>query len=359
MALRDTWHRALVYFGLAEDPTTLEHDLYEPETGRARRGLRGGSRTAVGDRQPDLASAAARATRSTTSSPTTSRRAAGRVLRPGRRQRRRRRAGAPRHARTASTTPRRSPTVQARGPGDPQPADDRGRARQAPDRLRLGPHLRARRRHAEDRREDLPAHARATSRSRPRRRPASSRRASSTRAERRAVARVPRGAARIVLRRMRVGFAGAGNMARRWRAAGPAPSGGPEAMLFCDSRRAGGARSPSEVGGEAVDALAELAAASDVVVLAVKPAALDDVAARAGRRGAASSRSSPRRPGRALAEAFPGTPVVRVMPNHAGRGPARRALPRAARAACRTATAGALLEPARDARRAGRARRRS
>jgi cell division inhibitor SepF len=32
MALRDTWHRALVYFGLAEDPEYREHDLYEPDT---------------------------------------------------------------------------------------------------------------------------------------------------------------------------------------------------------------------------------------------------------------------------------------------------------------------------------------
>jgi cell division inhibitor SepF len=31
MALRDTWHRALVYFGLAEDYD--EPELYEPETG--------------------------------------------------------------------------------------------------------------------------------------------------------------------------------------------------------------------------------------------------------------------------------------------------------------------------------------
>ena len=33
MALRDTWHRALVYFGLAEDHEYHEPDLYEPETG--------------------------------------------------------------------------------------------------------------------------------------------------------------------------------------------------------------------------------------------------------------------------------------------------------------------------------------
>ncbi|UJA20089.1 cell division protein SepF [Thermoleophilia bacterium SCSIO 60948] len=31
MAFRDTWHRALVYFGLAEDPR-YEDDYYEPET---------------------------------------------------------------------------------------------------------------------------------------------------------------------------------------------------------------------------------------------------------------------------------------------------------------------------------------
>src|SRR3954454_13093676 len=34
MALRDTWHRALVYFGLAEDHDYgPEYDDYEPETG--------------------------------------------------------------------------------------------------------------------------------------------------------------------------------------------------------------------------------------------------------------------------------------------------------------------------------------
>ncbi len=32
MAIRDTWHRALVYFGLAEDPR-YDDDYYEPETG--------------------------------------------------------------------------------------------------------------------------------------------------------------------------------------------------------------------------------------------------------------------------------------------------------------------------------------
>ncbi len=33
MAIRDTWHRALVYFGLAEDPDYADGDPYEPDTG--------------------------------------------------------------------------------------------------------------------------------------------------------------------------------------------------------------------------------------------------------------------------------------------------------------------------------------
>lgn len=32
MALRDTWHRALVYFGLADDPEYHDEDIYEPDT---------------------------------------------------------------------------------------------------------------------------------------------------------------------------------------------------------------------------------------------------------------------------------------------------------------------------------------
>ncbi len=43
MALRDTWHRALVYFGLAEDPDYHEHDLYEPDTAPHGQVYEGGS----------------------------------------------------------------------------------------------------------------------------------------------------------------------------------------------------------------------------------------------------------------------------------------------------------------------------
>jgi cell division inhibitor SepF len=43
MALRDTWHRALVYFGLAEDPDYGEHDVYEPDTAPHGQVYEGGS----------------------------------------------------------------------------------------------------------------------------------------------------------------------------------------------------------------------------------------------------------------------------------------------------------------------------
>src|SRR5215212_1767392 len=36
MAFRDTWHRALVYFGLAEDPEYGDAEFYEPDTGTQR-----------------------------------------------------------------------------------------------------------------------------------------------------------------------------------------------------------------------------------------------------------------------------------------------------------------------------------
>ena len=52
MALRDTWHRALVYFGLAEDPEYGEHDVYEPDTGTQGE-VYDAPAAAARDRQPD------------------------------------------------------------------------------------------------------------------------------------------------------------------------------------------------------------------------------------------------------------------------------------------------------------------
>ena len=157
MAFRDTWHRALVYFGLAEErSTTTSHDPErEPE---AELEDRYRERPNVG------ACPAAGATSSTTSSPTTSRRE-------------------PAHARAAS----RRAADGARGRGDvrvhlviPKSFND---AQQIADKFKDAipvilnlqgsdtdlskrlidfasrPHVRARRRHAADRRQGVPAHA--------------------------------------------------------------------------------------------------------------------------------------------------------------------------------------------------------
>ncbi|MGE5198020.1 MAG: pyrroline-5-carboxylate reductase family protein [Rhodospirillaceae bacterium] len=114
---------------------------------------------------------------------------------------------------------------------------------------------------------------------------------------------------------MRIGFAGAGNMAaamaRGW-AAGP---GGPDAMLFSDLDEARAAALAAEVGGETRTGLAELAADCDVLLLAVKPAALDTVAEELGGKAPPLLSVLAVTPTTRIAEAFPGVPVLRVMPN--------------------------------------------
>jgi pyrroline-5-carboxylate reductase len=103
----------------------------------------------------------------------------------------------------------------------------------------------------------------------------------------------------------------AGAMARGW-AAG---EGGPEEMAFCDLEAERAEKLAAETGGETRGTLTELAASSDVIVLAVKPPALDDVAAELGDKAdAILSVMAATRTDR-LAEAFPGTPCLRVMPN--------------------------------------------
>jgi len=114
---------------------------------------------------------------------------------------------------------------------------------------------------------------------------------------------------------MKVGFAGAGNMAaamaRGW-AAGP---GGPEAMLFCDLDAARAGALAEEVGGETRAGLGELAGEADVVLLAVKPAALEEVAKELDGRAPALLSVLAVTPTERIAEAFPGVPILRVMPN--------------------------------------------
>src|SRR5688572_27409896 len=80
---------------------------------------------------------------------------------------------------------------------------------------------------------------------------------------------------------MRVGIIGAGNMAaamaRGWAAAGEEPEA-PESMLFADAMPGKARALAEEVGGESLEGNRELAEAADLVVLAVKPTVLDEVA---------------------------------------------------------------------------------
>jgi len=103
----------------------------------------------------------------------------------------------------------------------------------------------------------------------------------------------------------------AGAMARGWASA----EGGPEAMLFCDLDTARAAALAEQTGGETRDSLPSLAADCDVVMLAVKPAALDDVAGELRGHAAAIVSMLAGVSTHALAEALPGTPLLRLMPN--------------------------------------------
>ena len=107
-------------------------------------------------------------------------------------------------------------------------------------------------------------------------------------------------------------------MARGW-----ARSESPPEMLFCDLDEERAQRLADEVGGETRADLTSLAADSEAILLAVKPAALADVAGELGGKAppilsvmAATSLAS-------INEAFPGVPVLRVIPNQpaeVGRG---------------------------------------
>jgi pyrroline-5-carboxylate reductase len=85
-------------------------------------------------------------------------------------------------------------------------------------------------------------------------------------------------------------------------------------MLFTDSGSGRAAELAPEVGGEAVGSNAELADRADVVVLAVKPAKLDEVAEDLDGAGTVISLlgATPRE---RVEAAFPDAKVVRVMPN--------------------------------------------
>ena len=115
----------------------------------------------------------------------------------------------------------------------------------------------------------------------------------------------------------------AGAMARGWAGA----DNRPEAMLFCDLDSARASALAEEVGGETVDSLAALAGASDLIVLAVKPAALDDVAAELRGRARIVVSLLAGVPTKALTDAFPGHARAATDAQPARRGAARRHLP--------------------------------
>lgn len=114
---------------------------------------------------------------------------------------------------------------------------------------------------------------------------------------------------------MIVGFAGSGNMAaamaRGWaRRAEP-----PEAMLMTDSGSGRARELANEVGGEAVPTLAEMADRADVVVLAVKPAALTVAAPEIAGRADVVVSVLGATALEALVPALAPSAVVRAMPN--------------------------------------------
>lgn len=116
------------------------------------------------------------------------------------------------------------------------------------------------------------------------------------------------------LPRVRIGFAGAGNMATAIARGWASSEGGPEAMLFSDTGSGRAARLAAETGGEAVDSLRDLARGSDAVVLAMKPGALETAAEMLeGEAKAIVSVLGATSVAR-LRELFPDVPVVRTMP---------------------------------------------
>jgi pyrroline-5-carboxylate reductase len=117
---------------------------------------------------------------------------------------------------------------------------------------------------------------------------------------------------------MRVGIIGAGNMAtamaRGWAAARGEP-GAPESMLFADAAPEKARALADEVEGESLAGNREVATASDLVVLAVKPNVLDEVAPELVDAGTPVVSILAGTPLERLQSALPGIPVVRVMPN--------------------------------------------
>jgi pyrroline-5-carboxylate reductase len=117
---------------------------------------------------------------------------------------------------------------------------------------------------------------------------------------------------------MKVGFVGSGNMAgglaRGW-AAASGEAAAPGAMLFADADPDRARALADEVGGEAVEGNVAVADNSDLVVLAVKPNVLDEVAPDLVQSGTPVLSILAGTTLKTLHEALPGIDLVRVMPN--------------------------------------------
>jgi pyrroline-5-carboxylate reductase len=110
---------------------------------------------------------------------------------------------------------------------------------------------------------------------------------------------------------MRVGFIGAGNMAR-------ALARGWGDPVLCSDAGSGRAQAlAEELGGEAVDSNLEVARRAELVVLCHKPAQLAEVASEIAQEVQAVASMLGGIPLAALREAYPSVPVFRLMPNTA------------------------------------------
>ncbi len=121
---------------------------------------------------------------------------------------------------------------------------------------------------------------------------------------------------------MKVGFAGSGSMAAAL-ARGWAAQGGPVAMLFTDAGSGRARALAAETGGAGVDSLADLGRSSDLLVLAVKPAALERVGAELDGFDGPVVSVLGATPLATLRAALPQAQLLRTMPNVAvevGRG---------------------------------------
>ena len=108
---------------------------------------------------------------------------------------------------------------------------------------------------------------------------------------------------------MQVGFIGSGNMA------GALARGWGEPVLCTDSGSGRAAALAAELGGEALSSNRELAERADLVILAHKPAQLEEVAAEIAGAAKAVVSLLGRASQADVRAAYPDTPVVRVEPN--------------------------------------------